>query len=121
MPVNKQNREIKFERVREHLKDLAGKFIAEEGGIQSLITVTDLHLSEDQKYATIAVSVLPDEMTEQALAFLKRNRGDFREFVKKESRLRAIPTFDFILDLGEKNRQRVDELLGQYPNENKSA
>jgi ribosome-binding factor A len=34
-----------------------------------------------------------------------------REFLKKNMRTKIIPFVDFAIDLGEKNRQKIDELL----------
>ena len=76
----------------------------------SLITVTHASLSPDDRRATIYVTVLPDSEEENALAFLKRNRTDFREYVKKQTSLKFIPTLDFMLDVGEKNRQDIEAL-----------
>ena len=54
--------------------------------------------------------VLPEKLENVALNFAKRVRTDFREYLKEHSVLRYLPTVDFALDLGEKNRQRIDEL-----------
>ena len=45
-----------------------------------------------------------------ALDFLKRQRSAFREFAMEKSRMGRIPFFDFELDSGEKNRQKIDEI-----------
>ena len=44
------------------------------------------------------------------LAFAKRKRSEFREYLKKHSALQRLPTVDFEIDYGEKNRQRIDEI-----------
>lgn len=78
--------------------------------IVGLITVTRTELAEDFKNVTILLSVLPHSKEGEALRFVKRARSDFRDFVKKRSFLRPVPTIDFEIDYGELNRQRVDEL-----------
>jgi ribosome-binding factor A len=68
-------------------------------------------MSTDQKTATIYLSVIPASEEQKALAFAKRERSAFRDYVKQNSAMQHIPTIDFELDFGEKNRQRVDDLI----------
>ncbi len=91
------------------LVELAAKFFAREASNMSLMTVTSARLSDDEQKATICFTVLPESQEEPALEFAKRKRSDFREFVKKESRIGKIPYFDFAIDIGEKNRQLIDK------------
>jgi ribosome-binding factor A len=88
----------------------AADFLVRESSHQSLITVTRAELSPDLKEATIFLSVLPESAERTALAFAKRERSAFRDYVKAKSAMQHIPTFDFELDLGEKNRRRIDDL-----------
>ena len=89
---------------------LAGDFFARESNRESLITVTHADTSPDLKNVTVFISVLPEQFEEKAIAFAKRSRSDFRDFLKTQSRLKFLPTIDFKLDLGEKNRQLIDDL-----------
>ena len=91
-------------------KKIAGEFVARESNRISLITVTNVRVEESDRRAIILVTVLPEEQEQTALEFLKRKRSDLRETIKKTTRLKTIPVVDFELDLGEKNRQRIDEL-----------
>ena len=59
---------------------------------------------------SVFISVLPDDKTRPALAFLERHREAFSDYLKEHARLRPLPRIDFLLDDGEKNRQRLDEL-----------
>jgi ribosome-binding factor A len=102
---------IQAERTKDEIQKLASKFIERESSRKSLITVTDVYLTNDFKKVIIFVTVLPDSDEEMALDFLKRQRSDFRDYAKKNSRIRRIPFFDFEIDKGEKSRQRIDELL----------
>ena len=63
--------------------------------------------------ATILISVYPEERAEEALTFLKRNRGELREHIRKSVSLGRLPHIDVELDSGEKNRQHIDVLLGE--------
>ena len=96
--------------VEETIAHLAGDFLARESGVKALITVTHADMPDNYKEATIYISVLPQTMEAEALKFAKRARSDLREYIRTHSRLHPTPTVDFAIDLGEKNRQRVDEL-----------
>lgn len=102
---------IKDERREQKIKDLAGDFIARRSNRESLITVTNVMLSPDGKRADILVSVLPEKSEHVALLFLNRLKQDFREYLMEKTRLRIIPSVYFSLDGGEKNRQRISNLL----------
>lgn len=98
------------ERIQEAVREIAAEFIAKEAGPQSLITVTRVMLSNDAKQATIFITVLPDSAEDVALAFVQRNRRELAEFFRTRVRGAFPPHFEFVLDRGEKNRQRLDEL-----------
>lgn len=104
---------IRDERVTEILRDLGARFLELNGNNSSLITVTRVTLSADGKSATILFTVFPDDYQKTALEFAKRKRSEFKQFVKENSKLGRIPMLDFEIDLGEKNRQKIDALLNQ--------
>ncbi len=103
----------KDERVKEILRDLAARFLFANSNNSSLLTVTNVNLTDKGKYATILFTVFPESFEKTALEFAKRKRSEFREFIKNNSKLGRIPQIDFELDLGEKNRQKIDNLLNQ--------
>ena len=76
-----------------------------------MITVTDFELSPDSKRATILISVFPDHKGLAALDFANRRSRDLREHIKANLKLRQLPSFQFLIDEGEKHRQKVEELL----------
>src|SRR3989339_1245494 len=105
--------EYRTEKITNHIKDLAATFIEREAGPTSLITVTRVLLSPDNKRAKIMISVLPREKENAAFGFIRRNLGDLRKHVKKGLKINPIPFLEVEIDEGEKNRQRIDELLIQ--------
>lgn len=100
----------RHDRVRSLLKELAATFIQHEANTDPLITVTNADISPDYKRATIFITTIPEEKQEVALVFLKRYAGEFRQFVKKKINMKTIPHIDFVLDVGERHRQNIDEL-----------
>jgi len=73
--------------------------------------VTSCTSSPDMKRATIFITVLPENKEHDALDFAKRKRADLRDFLKKNMQTKIIPFIDIEIDRGEKNRQKIDELL----------
>ena len=99
------------EKVANTIKELAAQFLGRENNRTSLITVTSCNTSPDLKKATILITVLPTAKEDAALNFTKRNLGGLREFLKKNMPIKIIPFLDVSIDKGEKNRQKIDELL----------
>lgn len=95
----------------QEIAHLAGDFYARNGLVTGVLTtVTRVDLSEDCNQATILLSVLPEGQEEEVLRAAKRSRSDLRDYLKEHGKFHPIPTVDVMIDIGEKNRQRVDEL-----------
>lgn len=103
----------KQDRFEEILRDMAARFAALESNRKSMITITRVVANEQASLATVFFTVFPDSQEEAALDFLKRQRSDFRAFVKYNARLMRIPFFDFEIDKGEKARQKIDAVTIQ--------
>jgi ribosome-binding factor A len=99
------------EKVANQIKELAAEFLGRENNRTSLITVISCNTSPDLKKATIFITVLPDSKEHDALDFAKRKRAEIRDYLKKKMNLKIIPFLDIKIDQGEKNRQKIDELL----------
>jgi len=99
------------EKVANLIKELSAIFLEREKNKISLITVTSCNVSPDLKYATIFITVIPDEKESDALNFAKRKRGELRTYIKKNIQIKNTPLIDIQIDKGEKNRQKIDELL----------
>ena len=99
------------EKVSNLVKKLVATYLSRIENRTSLITITRTNLSSDLKKGTIFFTVLPLKKEEEATNFLKRQRKEIRGFLKKNMNMKTIPFIDFEIDLGEKNRQRIDELL----------
>ena len=99
------------EKVANNIKELAAQFLGRENNRTSLITVTACTVSPDLKQATILITIFPSSKEKTALEFVKRKRRELREFLKKNMPIKIIPFLDVTIDQGEKNRQKIDELL----------
>ena len=100
----------KDQKLKEILRELAANFFSKTSNRQSLITVTGVELLSHGGRAEILVTVLPEEMETKAVEFANRQLTDFREHVKNNSRIARIPYFEVRIDVGEKNRQKIDEI-----------
>jgi ribosome-binding factor A len=105
--------EKKKERYIESLKRAVADFISHTSNRGSLITVTDVTLSKKEKRVYINISVYPESEEERALAFLKRNISEAREYIGKHVRIGFLPTINFQIDEGEKARRAFDEVLAK--------
>lgn len=100
----------KERKIEELIRQLAAQFLQRESNGLSLVTVTAVTLSDKITKATVLLSVFPKDQEKQALDFARRKRTEFREYVKTRSKMRNLPAIDFAIDLGEKNRQRIEEI-----------
>jgi len=98
------------ERQAEALRTAAAEFLAREANRNTLITVTRTEMSEDGKRAIVYITVLPEEGEAGALKFANRNRGELGKFLSERTRGMRLPQIEFVIDLGDKNRRRLDEL-----------
>lgn len=104
------------QKIKDEIHRLASEFIERESNRNTLITVTNVYITKDLKKAIIFVTVFPDKSEETALGFLKRQLSDFRDHVRKNSRIGRVPFFDFAIDKGEKSRQRIEEIAYEIRN-----
>lgn len=112
----KERSPFKHDRTETLLRELAAKFIQSESNGTSLITITQSKLSRNGSRVLFFVSVLPAQQEVAAIDFLQRNRSAIRDYIKKNSKIGRIPFVEVLIDTGEKNRQRVDELLAEDEN-----
>ncbi len=105
--------EYRGEKITGRIRELAAVYIKREAGPTSMITVTRVLLTPDNKKAKIMIIVMPKEKEKAAYGFIKRNLGDLRKYITKELRINPIPFLDVEIDEGEKNRQKIDELLAK--------
>ena len=102
------NRDDKLKKL---IKEAAAEFIQRESNGLSLITITRAEITSNSKNITIYFTVMPEEKKQAALDFANRNRSEFFEFLKKKIKAGWLPKMVFAYDYGEKNRQRIDEII----------
>jgi len=100
----------KEQKMKEVLRELASEFLMRESNRTSLITITGVELFSRGARAKILFTVLPENQEAAALDFFTRRLGDLREYVQNHARMMRVPFFEATIDIGEKNRQRIDEI-----------
>jgi len=101
---------LRQEKLIKLIQKLSADFLEGESNRTSLITVTGASISSDLRKAEIFITVLPADKELDALNFVKRKRSDLRDYLKKKTKMRVLPFLEFVIDKGEKNRQRIEEL-----------
>jgi len=76
-----------------------------------LVTVSTVTVGPDLKHATIHVSILPPERTEDALALLDKNKSRIQQFVASELTMKFSPRIHFRADDSQVRVSRIDELI----------
>ncbi|HEY9583031.1 MAG TPA: ribosome-binding factor A [Candidatus Paceibacterota bacterium] len=104
-------RERRQNRLTDLWRDLVSEFLEKESDRTAIITVTRIDLMAEGKLARCFISIFPETNEKTALGFAERRAGTVREYVSQKTKMRTVPKFEFTLDQGEKNRQRIDELL----------
>jgi ribosome-binding factor A len=99
------------QKVANNIKEYAATFLGRENNKTSLLTVTGATVSPDLKRATIFITVFPSSKENEVLHFTQRRLGELRETLKKNMSIKTIPFLEVKIDDGEKNRQKIDELL----------
>jgi ribosome-binding factor A len=77
------------------------------------MTVTRTEMLDRGRRALVYFTALPREKEPEALDFALRRRQDLRRFIMAKKSFGFAPSIDFCIDLGEHNRQRIDELSNE--------
>ena len=95
----------------QELKKVAQDFFQRQTNGKAMITVTSADYSPDMKNATVFITVMPEIYEEEAVGFAMRMRGELKTEIKKRMPIRIIPHVEVKLDLGEKHRQKIEDIL----------
>lgn len=89
---------------------VASDWITRNSNRNSLITLTQASPTSDGKKLIIFYTVIPESQERAASEFLTRHGDNMRNYVKQKMK-REPAWFRFVLDKGERNRERVSDLL----------
>ncbi|OHA17526.1 MAG: hypothetical protein A3H57_02305 [Candidatus Taylorbacteria bacterium RIFCSPLOWO2_02_FULL_43_11] len=88
----------------------ASEFFKRESDRTSMITVTRTEIKDRSKKALIYITVFPEDKEETALSFTKRKRTELHNYLINETGLVMVPFVDIEIDIGEKNRQKIEAI-----------
>jgi len=101
------------EKVASVLKKIASSFIQKNSINGVLVTVTKVTVSDDLKNSTVFINVFPEDREKKTLEDLKKMEKELRWYAKSHLSMKFLPSFEFEIDCGTKNEQRINELLGK--------
>ncbi|MDP3726046.1 MAG: ribosome-binding factor A [bacterium] len=101
---------LRQEKLNTLFKKLIAKFIVEHAE-DALVAITNCIVSADVGVAHVFITVYPEKMRDNILSNLRRERRELMNFLKKNTRMKALPRITFVLDAGEIHRQKIDTLL----------
>lgn len=97
-------------RVEEEVRKVVAEYIERESNRDALISVTRVTLGEKMTHGIIYVSVLPESKETAVTHFLTRNGAHIKKFLREKIPHMRSPFLEFVIDTGEKNRLRIDEI-----------
>src|SRR5208282_5239567 len=78
------------------------------------ITILDVKMTEDLKYAKVLYSVYGSEdERDKTVQALNRAKGYIKHLLGTRIKLRFMPEITFVLDKGQENLDRIDEILNK--------
>ncbi len=99
------------EKVNSLLRRFVSSFLVKEKG-SSIITITRIETSKDLKSAKIFISIFPESGELEIMNLLKAKIKELHEFIGPKIKMKFFPRLEFEIDKGEKERQKIEKLLG---------
>jgi ribosome-binding factor A len=81
--------------------------------IKGLITITKVEMTEDLSIAKIYVTVMPEEHENITMHGIRAATKKLRRDVADRIRIKDMPRFEFIVDRGLREQQKIMELLNR--------
>lgn len=97
-------------RLEEEFKKYIAEFVERESNRDALISITRVELNPKFTEGFVYVTVLPENKEQGVIHFLTRQGKELKQHLRKTAPHLRTPFLKFIIDLGEKNRLRIDQL-----------
>ena len=104
----------RLEKVNEELKRELSNIINYEvknSNVTGMVSVTEVKVSPDLRYAKVSVSILNSKNIKQTLAGLKAASGYMRSRLAEKVNLRVTPELVYELDESLKYGENIDKIL----------
>jgi ribosome-binding factor A len=108
--MNTRNEKVKKALIREISEIIQHKI--KDPRIEGIISVTDIELSPDMRYAKVYISIFGDkEKKEQIMEAIEESAPQIRKYIGRTVRLRYTPDLHFTLDESLERGSRLTELI----------
>lgn len=103
----------RVDRVNELLRHELGEVLSRELELPegTLVTVTNVQVSQDLAHAKVWVSVLPFDRTEETLALMTKSVGTLQHILNRKLRMEPVPRIRFLVDEHEHQAARIEQIL----------
>ena len=110
----------RIEKLQMLLRDELARIIDREFDFpdRRMITITQVTISSDARYATVLLSVLGADPKHTVKA-LDEEVWRVQQMINRRLRMRPVPQIHFAVDVGEAKRQGVEKSLASLPQEEK--
>ena len=112
----------RLEKVNEELKRELSNIINYEvknSNVTGMVSVTEVKVSPDLRYAKVSVSILNSKNIKQTLAGLKAASGYMRSRLAEKVNLRVTPELVFEYDDSIEHGEKIDNILKQISKQDK--
>lgn len=106
----------RHERLEQDIKVALSNIITyevKEPEVSGMISVTDVKITADQKYATVYVSIYGKKNKEKVLDALKKAKGYIKSSLAKKVKMRNIPDLIFKLDNSMEYGEYMDKIIDE--------
>lgn len=106
----------KHQRLEQDVKVALSQIITydvKEPSVTGLISVTDVKITPDQKYAKVYVSIFGKQNKEKVIEALKKATGFIKLELGKKVRMRNIPSLQFEIDDSMEYGAKMDKLIDE--------
>lgn len=106
----------RHERLEQDIKVALSSIITyevKEPEVSGMISVTDVKVTPDQKYATVYVSIYGKKNKEKVLVALKKAKGFIKNSLAKKVKMRNIPDLIFKLDNSMEYGEYMDKVIDE--------
>lgn len=112
----------RIERLEQDVKVALSQIIMndiKDPDVSGMISVTDVKITPDQKYATVYVSIFGRKNKEKVLEGLKKAKGFIKGDISKKVKMRNIPEIIFKLDNSMEYGEHMDQVINDVMKKDK--
>ena len=114
----------RHERLEQDVKVALSHIIANEvknPSVTGMISVTDVKITKDQKYAKVYLSIFGKQNKQKVLDGLKRSTGYIKKELSMRVKLRNMPDIIFCLDDSMEYGAHMDEVISKVIEKDKES